>query len=155
MMGRNQEVDLRIRTLKDLYEHCVVEKGMNDGRGYHDKMVTYLRFVKIIVTFFRVVYDRVIYKGEDVVLPYQQGTIMVRKVMMIRKPRFISKTVNNLTEYIPLIFWDRPKWAIKYRMKIPRSVSRDLFKYFYEGNDYPETEDYEFFHRRYSQEKKD
>ena len=154
MMRHNHKVDLRIRNLKDVYEHCVTEKKINDGRGYHDKMVTYLRFVKIIVTFFRVVYDRVIYKGEEVVLPFHQGVIKVRKVMMIRKPRFVSKKVNNLTEFIPLIFWERPSWAIKYKMKIPRSVSRDLFNYFYEGNDYPETEDYEFFHRRYSQEKK-
>lgn len=147
----NHKVDLSIATLKDLYKHCTVNKGINEGRAYHEKMVTYTRFAKIVITFFRVVYERVIFDGETVVLPFSQGTMFANKVAMIRKPRFITKTINNLTEFIPLIFWERPVWARKYRMKIPRSVAKGLFKYFYDGNDYPEIEDYEFFHRRYSQ----
>ncbi len=146
MMQRKHEIDFTFKSSTDVFNYC--REKLNKDRPYNKRIHLNI-FTKVITTFFNVVYERAI-EGEIVELPFKQGKIFVNKVVLMRKLRFVTTTLNNASEYIPLFFWDRPAWAKIYTFKGSHIFNRRLFKKFREGYDYPEVENYEFFHKRYS-----
>ena len=96
------------------------------------------RFNKIIKTYFKILFERVIYKYQSVEFYRNFGVIQAHKILCTKfNPKFIN--IMKTDGYFYFLFWDKPKDFYYHKFLPCKNWKTKLFKNVIDnGADYPE-----------------